>query len=443
MSQTLIVHHDKSLVELLNLNLPLYVGTDIVVKDSFKNAVVLLENHPGIHLIIAAGHIGSETTAESIYKLKPDVPLIVLGKGGKLVESATLTLLPGTPELKPIIQAAAKHLKVTPKKMMEQVVPDYFPIQTSFFMHVGLAPSNIYVQDNDGNYTLLFAAESLVDLNVVRRLNEEGNKHLYVDAVHRLKLVNHVSVKLQARLQDSSTDPELRMAATDDAIHLVREEAIKGPNPLPVSTQELTDITINACIDIAKSSPRIASLIKRLLSNRSSYLYKHTQLIIHITQHIVSQQEWGTNEQKHKLAYVAFFHDICLTNDRQAKYRSDISVSSDPSLGIMDKDIIFKHAHAAAEIVQKFPQIPLGSDILIMQHHGSISGHGFAKTFSSTLSPLAIIFIVAEELAHRILDREGENDISVHMPEILTELKGKFGRSRYLKIVESLESLAI
>ena len=127
MSQTLLVHNDQAFVDLLGLNLPTYVGTDVVTKKSFEDAKTLIEHHPGIHLIICADKIGNETTAALISKFQKDLnkksDLIILGEHSGIKASNQVVILPGKAEPKLIIQSAPKLLKVTPKKMREMAVP--------------------------------------------------------------------------------------------------------------------------------------------------------------------------------------------------------------------------------------------------------------------------------------------------------------------------------
>lgn len=443
MSQTLVIHNDKALIELLNLNLPIYVGTDVVFKHSFKESQILIEHHPGIHLIICASMIGAEHTAEDTLKFnqsqKKNTPLIVLGDKAKVVESPQLAIVHEI-TLKPILMAAAKFLKVTPKKMIEQVVPDFFPIAMSYCLNLKKAPCDIYILKSDEQYERIHTFNDSISAIEIEELIKNGNDKVYVEAAHRLKFVNHVTTSLVSRLNDPNMSQEEKVSAADEAMQIVQEAAIKE-NPLAPSTQELTAAAITTCLEIAKNNPTVAGLLKKLLANKTSYMYKHTQLITHVSQHILSNIEWGSSEQKSKLAFVAFFHDICLTSDKLAKIHSDIEVGTS-ELSMMDKDLVFKHAKTSAEIVQKFSVAPIGTDIIIMQHHGSASGQGFAKTFTNSVSPLAIVFIVAEEFTNLILEHNTAEDIASHKTEMIEKLNQKFTRSKFQKIIETLGTIS-
>ncbi len=443
MSQTLVISDDEALTELLNLNLPIYVGTDVVTKTNYKNAATLIEHHPGFHLIICADMSGNENTAELLFKLNEihhrKTPIIVLGLKAKIPEGLAITSLAGN-DLKLIIQTAAKLLKVTPKKMIEQMVPDFFPIKTSFCLTVKKSPCEIFTLKGEDTYELNFSLNENIKAGTIQKLMDSGVDTIYVRCADRLKFVNHVNTSLLSRLSSSETEEEA-VSAAEEALQVVREEALKGEVPAPVTTQELTSAAIQSCINIALKNPGVATLLKKLLQNKASFLYKHTQLIIHVSQHIITNTEWGSPEQKMKLAFVAFFHDICLTDDKFAHYKSDTMVTIDTELSHVEKDVITKHAKMAADIVRNFPSAPIGSDVIIMQHHGQVSGQGFAHTYTNSVSPLAIVFIIAEEFSHLILAYPENTDLASKKPEMISRLHSMFTRSKYQKVIETLETI--
>lgn len=445
MSQTLVIHDNSSLVDLLGLNLPTFVGTDVISKKNFKEAQTLLEVHPGIHLIVCADRIGDEATADLVHQMnaksKRPSDLIVIGERSKVQASAHIVVLASTAEVKQMVQAAAKLLKVTPKKMMEMPVPDYYPVAATLCLGMRKAPCDIFVLKGESEYLVKYHDGDSVNATEINKLVDGGHSTLYVPADKRLRFVNNVTTDLMSRLNDKAMSTEEKVAAVSEAQGMIQEEVLKGDYPLSKPTEELISTTIRTCIDIAKKDSTVAGLLKKLFANRSSYIYRHTQLIIYLTQHILSNLEWGSSEQKEKLAFVAFFHDISLTDDKQAKFNSDFAVTSDDGLGLMEKEAILKHARSASEIVQRISTAPIGADVILMQHHGMTSGQGFAKSFTNSISPLAIVFIIAEETAHMILEFDGMERAAAHKQEIIEKLNHKFPRSNYQRIIETIKKL--
>jgi HD-GYP domain-containing protein (c-di-GMP phosphodiesterase class II) len=202
-------------------------------------------------------------------------------------------------------------------------------------------------------------------------------------------------------------------------------------------TIKLANKNIDNMKRVVKSNPKMAKLLERLLSNRSSYLYKHTQILTYVSLHIIRNIDWGNPEQEDKISFIAFFHDIVLENDRQAQIKSTKELKT-AEFDTPEKLLVERHAQMAADFVAKFPHAPMGADQIIRQHHGTLNGIGFSEHFGNNVSPISIVFIVAEEFTRIILKREtGPFDRN----EMLRELKEEFPTSRFQKVIELLNTI--
>lgn len=441
MSQTLIIHNQSHFCEMLKLNLTVYIGTDVIVKTDFNESKILMEHHPGIDLIICPDLIENERTADLVFefykKKNKTVPLIVIGEKAKLPKSSHIKVLPRA-ELKDLLRTSAIILNVTAQKMVEKIVPHLFPIDAHYCLHIESAPCDIYLLDNS-DYILKFTAGDSIAANDFSSILESGHEQVFILAKDRLKMVDFVTNSMNAVLIDTKINPNQKIGLTDKSLQIVKDEVRKLPAEIEMSVKLLTISAIKTCMEIAKQNLKVSALLRELLKNQASFHYKHVQLIIYICNHIVSRLEWGSNEVKEKLAFVSFFHDIFLTDDKLVKIHSEDFL--DGYLTADENDLVMKHAKLASDVVQKFSVAPLGSDVIILQHHGIMRGHGFAKTFSGDLSPLSIIFIVAEEMAHLILSYEGEN-LTRKKDEMIAKLYKKFPRVKYTKIIDLLKTIS-
>ncbi|MEI8347978.1 MAG: hypothetical protein WCG27_10965, partial [Pseudomonadota bacterium] len=98
------------------------------------------------------------------------------------------------------------------------------------------------------------------------------------------------------------------------------------------------------------------------------------------------------------------------------------------------------HAEQMSDLAAASRGIPSGVETIIMQHHGTNNGRGFVKTFSSNLSPLAIIFIVAERFSAIILDYKAKRKRIKDVAEILEILYKEFPKTNYHKAITALSS---
>jgi response regulator RpfG family c-di-GMP phosphodiesterase len=186
-----------------------------------------------------------------------------------------------------------------------------------------------------------------------------------------------------------------------------------------------------------KTNPNLSKLLDRLLANKASYLFTHTQLLSYIGLHIVKNIDWGNPEQEEKICFIAFFHDIALEKDEQSKIKSTLDLKKS-ELSEIDKSLVERHAQIAAELVSKFPHAPMGSDQIIRQHHGVLNGVGFSEHFGNNVSPMSIVFIVAEEFTRIVLKYA---DSELNRTQMIRELKESFPTSRFQKVIDLLNTI--
>ena len=418
------------------LNLNTWLGLEIVAKKSATSAIELLDSDASkINLVIVRSLIDKEESAQILVdylkEKNSEIPVVVIGPGKEVPGS--FAHVPNSMELKILIQSAARALKITAKEMSEKVVPDLFPIPIVFFKIIKRPVCPVY----NANREPLFEKLKEIDTEVINNLLQEGTTHLYVDKLDRLEFVNNVTSELMTLLSAKELSPDEEITAADKSVELLSRKL------LSIGLNEETIKLANKNMDLMKKNvkmyPKLAKLLNRLLSNKSSYLFKHTQILTYVGLHIIKNIDWGNSEQEDKICFIAFFHDIALENDEHGKIKSPLELKKanfEPEI----KTLVEKHAQLAAEFVQKFPHAPMGADQIIRQHHGTMNGIGFSEHYGNNVSPMAVVFIVAEEFTRIILKNEtGPFD----RPAMIRELKEEFPTSRFQKVINILESLPL
>jgi uncharacterized spore protein YtfJ len=150
------------------------------------------------------------------------------------------------------------------------------------------------------------------------------------------------------------------------------------------------------------------------------------------------QLDWGTPEQEEKLAFISYFHDIVLPNDKLARIHSKEEMRA-ANLSPQEKALVEKHAQMAGEIVHRFPKLPMGVDAIIKQHHGQLNGIGFSDHYGANISPVAIVFILSEEVTRLMIDNENEFNLF----SAVKVLRRKFHTTRFKKIIDAIEKIPI
>ena len=170
-------------------------------------------------------------------------------------------------------------------------------------------------------------------------------------------------------------------------------------------------------------------------------MYKHVHLCALVSHAILDRLEWGNQDHKEKICFVSFFHDICISSDQLEKISSNEELDN-TELTAQEYELVNTHALQAGDLALKMGQsLPFGADEIIRQHHASSNGLGFSESISQQISPLAQVFIVAEEYVHNIMEQIEEHG-KFNKETALTQLNLKFNRPHLKKIMQAL-SIAI
>lgn len=422
------------------LNLSTWLGLEVVTKKRPEFAIKLIEEDPSkIGLIIVRAMIDKEEAAkamvEFIQKRKLNIPIVEIGPGKEV--PGCFAHVPNSLQLKALIQGCARALNITAKDMAQKVVPDYFPIPILYFKVINRSVCPVYSQDIDDSNKYHMRIDKLVEFNekTISAMVDEGVDKLYIKKLDRLEFVNNVTSELMNQLESSQLSVDEEMTASDKGIELLSKKLLSiGLNE---ETIKLSKKNMDVMKRNVKTNPKLSKLLDRLLSNKTSYLFKHTQILTYVGLHIIRNIDWGNEDQEEKICFISFFHDIVLEHDDQGKIKSNLELKKS-GLETNQKALVDKHAQMAAEFVSKFPHAPMGADQIIRQHHGTMNGVGFSEHYGNNVSPMAIVFIVAEEFTRIILKREsGPFDRN----EMLRELKEEFPTSRFQKVIDLLQTI--
>jgi response regulator RpfG family c-di-GMP phosphodiesterase len=437
---TLLVENNPKIEAFYSLNLITWLGLELLSRKNAHSATELLKSDGArIKLIIVRSTIEREDSAklliDYVEKNELNIPVIVIGPGREIASS--FAHVPNSLQLKVLIQGAARALNITAKDMSAKVVPDHFPIPISYFKLIKRSICPVYFQDKTDPKKYHQWSDKLIDFDerAIDILIEEGVTRLYIPKLSRLEFVNNVTSELMTLLDSGEVSPDEAMSAADKSLELLSKKLLTiGLNE---ETIEHSKKSLAAMRKNVTSHPKLSKLLERLLANRTSYLYKHTQILTYICLHIIKNIDWGNQEQEDKVSFIAFFHDIVLQTDEQGEIKSNLELKTS-KMNIEEKLLVEKHAQLAAELVAKFPHAPMGADQIIRQHHGTLNGVGYSEHYGNNVSPVSIVFIVAEEFTRIVLKREtGPFD----RPEMLQELKEEFPTSRFQKVVDLLKTI--
>lgn len=440
MKLTLLVENNPKIESFYKLNLSTWLGLETVVQGKAESAMQYLEAHgEQVQLIIVRYKIQKELTAEILINFLKEkgmnTPFIVIGPG----EVPDFPCVANSLDLKLMIKIAASSLNITAKEMSAKVVPEYFPIPVHYFQSIKRSVCPVYFKNAGQGENYNLKIEGLIDFDsdFNASLVQEGVNYLYVDKMDRLDFVNNVTSELMSVLEADEVSEDEMITAVDKSVELLSKKLLTigiKEETIALAKKNIAIITANA-----KRSTKLSKLLDRLLSNKTSYLYKHTQILTYVGLHIVHNIDWGNTDQEEKICFISFFHDIALETDEQCKISSNSELKQS-KLSEEKRALVEKHAQVAAEYVAKFPHAPMGSDQIIRQHHGQLHGLGFSDHYGANISPMAMVFIVAEEFTRLIIEQD---TLVLDREAMLEQMKKTFTTNRFQKIIQKLETITL
>lgn len=417
-----------------------YIGANTVVSQNSEDAILQIENdEEGIDLIICRYKIEEEPITEEIVGYLNDsmqiIPILSMGDMQK--EHQGVTNITGG-DWKEVIRESAKILEVTSKKMMEQneSLDQFFaiPIESLAAVDTEVCDVDVFIYESD-NFDQIIEKGEPFPFILIEEMTGSGIEHLYVRKNDRLKFTNQMTANILLALKRTDLSEEKEIAISGVAFDTVRDMLeLSGMTDQAI---ELANESVNSMVNLVNKTDPLFALLEKLKKNTNSYLYQHSVLIAAIAHNIVLKMDWGTAEQANKICFISMFHDICLENDEQAKIHTNVALTRS-DLPPREKKLVEQHALKASMLVKANPKAPYGADSIILQHHGKLNGIGFSSELNNSLSQLAIVFMVAEDYAERILSIDPE---FFKRENIMNALKRKYSKGMFLKVVETLEKI--
>jgi hypothetical protein len=301
-------------------------------------------------------------------------------------------------------------------------------------------PTDIYIKINkpEGeDYVKRFNAGETITIFELSKYEDMGLKDLYVMRNDRSLLMTSLLKQTVDELHHAKGDQRISVTEKTFTIStdLLRTVGISHEAKI------LADNTISQMVTDIKEADKLSALLLKILNDKYSYSYKRSYLISLLFSAVLPQLEWGSGDQQYimlqKFAMVSFFHDVYLEDEQLLKIMSlDDLRKEEGKFYLNEKELVNTHANKAASLMQTYPKLPSGVDVIVRQHHGTANGMGFPEVFSTVISPLAIAFVVIEDFANLILTSK-----EIKINEILSQLQAKYTLPSYRKIVTALGNM--
>jgi response regulator RpfG family c-di-GMP phosphodiesterase len=439
MSQSILIFEsDEKFYEIYELNLRTYLGCDVDLVDNPEQALDILK-HKTYDVVICRTKFLGENMAKLVLDYLKDNSIathtIALGSSNDDFSQYPCTRLANGIKLQDIVRACADALNVTALMMAKLKVDDYFPIPINYFTHIQDSIVDVFEKYGE-HYNVMIPQFTAFNIAEIEKAKLNGQTQWYVKKENRLKMVNYITSSLISNIDFHTLEEDDQMGAQEVAQKLV---SIKLRDfGVTEDTIRLGKMAIRSMAKSTIKTKKIGDMMKKLISNKASYLFKHIQLATFFGFNILQNIDWGNKEQMEKLAFTAFFHDICIETDKQAMIHTNGELKA-ASFSAEENELVNKHAQCAAGLVNQMSNAPMGVDQIIRQHHGTLNGIGYSDNYSANISPLALVFMLSEETGKILLTVPEGSDPKDFLIKTLRE---KFKTQRFKKYIDIIEKLS-
>lgn len=442
MAQIILIETNQTLKDLLTLNLVTYTGSEVIPRDSAKEAIELMDILPNIDLIICSAKTGNEKTAEMIgsYLLENgrESGIIVLGEGFPETIRDMAVSIPDSSDWEKVVESSLKVLGINEESLRKKAQPDYIPIPIHYFYSITSTCCDVFIRLKKGpdSYQYIKRLHQGDNFNkkTIDRYMSQGLSHLHIPKDFQKNFTNYVSDQLVERLANFEGTEEEHIDLIGNSFEVaIQEIQNMGFNG---ATIQLTESIINAMIDSANKNPDMSPLLHKVINSKTGYLYQNGHMASIVASECLKKLGLDKPELHEKMAYAAFFHDITLCDHEElakiTSYEDLEAMSLDEELW----ELAFNHALDASLMLGNNPEAPEGVGDIIKHHHGSINGKGYSTTGAVKLPRLSKIFLIACEFSSELL---AYKETGGPPRPIIKNLYQKFPDEEIAKVIHVLE----
>lgn len=449
----LLIEPNESIGEVIVKSLQRAFNAEVIFHQAAAAGVECLKNGENFSLILVRNQTEEATNLpveaiaapvlNCIYDLSLKTPLIVIGEFEHTFKK--YALVSDRLRIEEINRLILKALNLKKEDFEHLKLPEFVAFPVKYFYLMSISPCDVHIKliKKNGdefvkrlNFGDTFSRDDLLkyeelglsEFFILRTEYENFMNGLFIQTLNNLKKVRTLAENIEV-LGDSfviSTDIMRELGITPGCLAMV-------------------DQTVHMMKSQIQKADKLGLLLKKLLDDKMSYSYRHSYLICALSYSLLPKMEWGSGDQQNilleKICMVSYFHDIYLEDEKLVKI-SDQATVKKAKLTPKELDTINNHANRAALLIQSYPKLPQGVDLIIKQHHGVSNGVGFPEVLTAGISPMAIFFMVVEDFATNILAiPEPPDSLANSMKEAILPLKEKYQLPSYRKIVTEIENM--
>lgn len=419
----LLIHENPQVSELFLTNIFVYTNQKVISASNIQEAKKILNNLSDIEIIVTEKKSGGKEIFEKVYQLsktfEQDYYIISLGQVDYIEHYKDVVAIDKN-DVKSLVNIVGDRLGITPGKMVNLKVPQFFPFKRSLFIPNVIQPVDVFQIKH-------YLFEKVIDKGKIlteeksKELDEQEVKYLYIDHFDRLKFLERATANLVAALNGNELSLNQRVNMTLSGFQLVQE--LTRELKIDDKVIELVESSMRSMERILEKCGALSSLYKTLVTHNTTYKFLHVMMSLYVGTSAAHSAEYGGKELLKKLCFLCFFADVAISKDELVRINSRDELER-ADLSSEDYDQVIAHASNAAKLVAKFKNFPMDMHVHIKHHHGNQKGVGFKVDIYNISTPV-FLYMMSSHFAHKVI-HSLESGVAFNKDELMTELKERF-----------------
>ena len=440
MAQVILIENNKTLNDLLSINLTTYLGVDLIQRKNAQDAISLLAILPNVDLIVSALNVDDEQTSEILTQYlienKLETSLIILGS--EQISNNAFTINIGNPNnWEKVITSAAKVLGINESVLAKKIVPDFIPVPVKYFLNLENVNCDVFIRikktPSEYQFVKRIHNGDSFTVDSIKRYMEQGLENFHISKEQHKDFTIFLSNKLVEKIDSPTMEISEKILVMGESFVIATKEINKlGFNS---ETVQLSEVIIQNMVKNFQKSPGMSGLLNKLISSQTEYLYQRCHMTSVVACEMIKNLKLDEPNAYEKIAFASFFHDIMLTDNENLSKINSFEELEKANLSEADWEKVFNHAIDACNLIRKHPESPPGVDEIIKNHQGTSNGKGFSNSIDK-LSNLSKIFIIAHQFVLELLRFK---EIGGEPKPITEELYKRYPGADIAIIIKSLE----
>ncbi|MBT3235496.1 MAG: response regulator [Bdellovibrionales bacterium] len=309
--------------------------------------------------------------------------------------------------------------------------PEYCKVSINRFLNFNCIGCDVFINLSGHKFVKIINRDELFTKDIIDNYRSKGCEYMYVRGADFMEFGQIHTEEVKARLCRKNLTPEQRMNAQLDGISMIHDEAIN----LGISneTLEIADEVTQANIALLKDYQPVIKMLENMIENKN-FQYGHSIMTSYISMAIAMEMGIDSPSTLAKLSMSALMHDVMLENTSIAEMH-DLTPEKLDEWNWRTREQISAHCEQAAKLIDSMPSPLPDVKEIILSHHENAMGTGYPRKLNSTqITPMACIFILAQQFTHESI-KAG----SINTSSVIDTIEKKYGWDNFLAPLKSLK----